>query len=218
MSVFGLRPVGAVRRAAWALAGAALVLAGLAGAAPAAGSGTVLARLGPITVSATALRPGPAGTLTASVQVSTSGQPSDQLDAAIAAGGAPVGVYHQRVNVGELPDLAGCGAETPTPAVVDRWLHYGPLLIPGRSGGSSPPAVATLTVAPGSALAPGAALAITLYFAQAGSVLLRLPVSRGLPVQLLGSGIGRPVSQAIGPSASAAVQVLASGWLRLARP
>jgi hypothetical protein len=195
VNVSGRWPGGAVRRAGCVLAGAALVLAGLAGAAPAAGSGTVLARLGPITVSATALRPGPAGTLTASVQVSTSGQPSDQLDAAIAADGAPVGVYHQRVNVGELPDLAGCGAETPTPAVVDRWLHYGPLLVPGRSGGSSPPAVATLTVAPGSALAPGAALAITLYFAQAGSVLLRLPVSRGLPAQLLGSGIGRPVSQ-----------------------
>ena len=218
MSVFGPRPGGAVGRAGWALAGAALVLTGLAGAAPAAGSGTVLARLGPITVSATALRPGQAGTLTASVQVSTSGQPSDQLDAAIAADGAPVGVYHQRVNVGELPDLAGCGAETPTPAVVDRWLHYGPLLVPGRSGGASPPAVATLTVAPGSALAPGAALAITLYFAHAGSVLLRLPVSQVLPAQLLGGGIGRPVSQEIGASASAAVQVLASGWLRLARP
>ena len=177
MSVSGPRPVGAVRRAGWALAGAALILAGLAGATPAAGSGTVLARLGPITVSATALRPGPTGTLTSSVEVSTSGQPSDQLDAAIAADGAPVGVYHQRVNVGELPDLAGCGAETPSPGVVDRWLHYGPLLVPGRSGGASPPAVATLTVPPGPAR-PGATLAITLYFAHAGSVLLRLPVSR----------------------------------------
>ena len=67
------------------LAGLALVLTGLAGAAPAHGPGTVLARLGPITVSATALRPGPAGTLTTSLRVSTGGQPSDQLDAAIAA-------------------------------------------------------------------------------------------------------------------------------------
>jgi hypothetical protein len=167
------------RRAGWSLAGAALVVTGLAGAAPAAGTGTVLARVGPITVSATALRPGPAGTLTSSVQVSTSGQPSDQLDAAIAADGAPVGVYHQRVSVGELPDLAGCGPEVPTPAVVDHWLHYGPLLVPGRSGGSSPPAAATLTVAPGPALPPGATLAVTLYFAHAGSVLLRLPVGRG---------------------------------------
>jgi hypothetical protein len=155
----------------------ALVLTGLAGAAPARGSGTVLARLGPITVSATALRPGPAGTLTTSLQVSSGGQPSDQLDAAIAAGGAPVAVYHRQVNVGELPDLSGCGAETPSPGVVDRWLHYGPLLVPGRSGGSSP-ATATLTVAPGSSLPPGATLALTLYFAHAGSVLLHLPVSR----------------------------------------
>ena len=159
------------------LAGLALVLTGLAGAAPASGSGTVLARLGPISVSATALRPGPAGTLTTSLQVSTGGQPSDQLDAAIAADGAAVAVYHQRVNVGELPDLSGCGAETPSPGVVDRWLHYGPLLIPGRTGGSSPPATATLTVAPGSSQPPGTTLAITLYFAHAGSVMMRLPVS-----------------------------------------
>jgi hypothetical protein len=74
--------------------------------------------------------------------------------------------------------LSGCGAETPPPGVVDRWLHYGPLLVPGRSGGVSPPATATLTVAPGSSLPRGATLAITLYFAHAGSVLLHLPVSR----------------------------------------
>ncbi len=170
-------------RVAGPLAGAVLAVLGLAGAAsPAAGTATVLARVGPITVSAGALRPGPGGTLTTSVQVSTSGQLSDQLDAAIAAGGDPVAVYHQRVNVGELPDLAGCGAETPSSAVVDQWLHYGPLLVPGRSGGAAPPAVATLTVPAGSVPAgsgrPGTTLAITLYFAHAGSVRLRLPVSR----------------------------------------
>jgi hypothetical protein len=169
-----------VRVVGLALAGLALV--GLSGAAPAPAPGAVLGRVGPITISATALAPGPGGTLTASVQVSTSGQPSDQLDAATAADGAPVGVYHQRVNVGELPDLSGCGAETPSSAVVDRWLHYGPLLIPGRSGGASPPATATLTVQPGPALPPGTTLAITFYFANAGSVILRLPVSR-LPVR-----------------------------------
>ena len=158
------------------LALAGLALLGLAGVAPA--PATVLAQLGPVTISATALAPGPGGTLTASVQVSTSGQPSDQLDAATAADGAPIAVYHQQVNVGELPDLSGCGAETPSPAVVDTWLHYGPLLIPGRSGGASPPATATLTVQPGSALPPGTNQAITFYFAHAGSVTLRLPVSR----------------------------------------
>ena len=160
------------------LALAALALLGLVGASAAPAPDTVLARLGPITVSATALAPGPGGTLTASVQVSTSGQPSDQLDAATAADGAPVAVYHQQVNVGELPDLSGCGAETPSPAVVDTWLHYGPLLIPGRSGGPSPPATATLTVQLGSAPPSGTSLAITFYFAHAGSVTLRLPVSR----------------------------------------
>ena len=67
-----------------ALAGLVLVLVllGLAGAAPAPDS--VLARLGPVTVNTTALAPGPGRTLTASVQVSTSGQASDQLDAATA--------------------------------------------------------------------------------------------------------------------------------------
>jgi hypothetical protein len=160
------------------LALAGLALLGLAGAAPAPAPDTVLARLGPVTVSATALAPGRGGTLTASVQVTTSGQPSDQLDAATAADGAPVAVYHQQVNVGELPDLSGCGAETPSPAVVDTWLHYGPLLIPGWSGGASPSATATLTVEPGSALPPGTSLAITFYFTHAGSVTLRLPVSR----------------------------------------
>jgi hypothetical protein len=164
-------------RVAGLLAGLILVLAGLTGSASAAGTGAVLARLGPLTVSAAALRPGPDGTLTTSVQVSTSGPASDQLEAAIAAGGTAVAVYHQRISVGELPDLAGCGGETPAAAVVDRWLHYGPLLIPGRSGGPSVPATATLTV-PGGSGRTGATLAITLYFAQAGSVRLRLPVSR----------------------------------------
>jgi hypothetical protein len=159
-----------------ALAGLALAGLGLAGTAPA--PRMVLARHGAITISATALAPGPGGTLTASVQVSTSGQPSDQLDAATAADGAPVGVYHQQFSFGELPDLSGCGIETPAPAVVDQWLHYGPLLIPGRSGGASPPATATLTLQPRPALPPGTTLAITFYFAQAGSVVLRLPVSR----------------------------------------
>jgi hypothetical protein len=175
-----------VSRPGWCLAELAL-LAVLAGSAPAAGADAaraddVTARLGSLTVSATALRPGPSGTLTASLQVTTSAQPSDQLDAAIAAiaaggaGGAPVAVYHGRVSVGEIPDLASCDIGQPPPAVVDRWLHYGPLLVPGRSGGASPPADATLTVQPVGPLRPGGSLAITLYFARAGSLTLRLPV------------------------------------------
>jgi hypothetical protein len=159
------------------LAGTVLVLTGLAGAAPAQGAGDAIARLGPLTVSATPLRPGPTGTLTTYMQVSTSGQPSDQLDAAIAADGAAVAVYHRQVNVGEISDLTGCGTELPPPGIVDHWLHYGPLLIPGRSGGPAPPADATLTVPPDAPRPAGATLAITLYFAHAGSVILHLPVS-----------------------------------------
>ncbi len=165
-----------VRRAGWTLAGLALILAGLTGTAPASGAGDVIARLGSITVNVSALRPGPSGMLTTSVQVTTSGQPSDQLDAAIAAGGAPVAVYHQQVSVGEIPDLTGCGGDIAPAGVVNHWLHYGPLLIPGRSGGPSPPADATLTVQPVVALPAGGTLAITLYFAHAGSVTLHLPV------------------------------------------
>jgi hypothetical protein len=179
MSRPGLRSIGpgaGFRRAGWALAGPVLLLAGLAGAAPAHGDGDVTARLGPITVTASVLLPGPAGSLTADVQVSTAGPSSDQLDAAIAAGGSAVAVYHQQVDVGELPDLASCGGEIPPPDVVNRWLHYGPLLVPGRSDGSYPPAAATLTVQPATPLPAGGSLAITLYFAQAGSVTVRLPV------------------------------------------
>jgi copper(I)-binding protein len=160
------------------LAGAVLVLGGLTGAGPAHGAGDVIARLGPLTISTTALRPGPARTLTMYMQVGTSGQTSDQLDAAIAADGAAVAVYHQQVNVGEISGLTGCGTELPPPGIVDHWLHYGPLLVPGRSGGRAPPADATLTVPAGPARPAGATLAITLYFAHAGSVILRLPVSR----------------------------------------
>lgn len=165
------------RRAGLMLAGLLLVLAGLAGAAPAHGAGDVVARLGPLTVSATALRPGPAGTLTTYLRVSTSGQASDQLDAAIAAGGGAVAVHHQQVNVGEISDLTGCGTEPPPPGVVSYWLHYGPLLVPGRSGGPARPADATLTVLPGASWPGSATVALTLYFAHAGSVILRLPVS-----------------------------------------
>jgi hypothetical protein len=173
-----LRPRGpgrGLRRAGWWLAELAL-LAALAGSASAAGADDVIARVGSITVSATTLRPGPSGTLTTSLQVTTSGQPSDQLDAAIGAGGAPVAVYHRRVSVGEVPDLASCDGDNPPPGVVDHWLRYGPLLVPGRSGGPSPPADATLTVQPVASLPVGSILAITLYFAHAGSVTLRLPV------------------------------------------
>jgi hypothetical protein len=167
-----------IRRAGWTLAGLALLLVGLAGSAPAAGVGDVIARLGSITISAAALRPGPAGTLTTSVQVSTSGPTSDQLDAAIAAGGAPVGVYHQLVDVGEIPDLADCGGNIPPPGVVDNWLHYGPLLVPGSSGSPAAPADATFTVQPVASRPADGILAITLYFAHAGSVTLYLPVNR----------------------------------------
>jgi hypothetical protein len=113
------------------LAGTVLVLTGPAGAAPARGAGDVIAQLGPLTISADALRPGPGGTLTTSMQVSISAQSSDQLDAAIAADGSAVAVYHQQVDVGEISDLTGCGTELPPPGIVDHWLHYGPAIDTG---------------------------------------------------------------------------------------
>ena len=165
-----------VRGARCALAGLGLLVAG-AGAVPATRAPHTVTRLGLITIDATALRPGPAGTLTASVQVSTSGQSSDQLDAAIAGSGSPVGMYHQRVNVGEITGLTGCGGDPAPPGVVSHWLHYGPLLVPGRAGAPAQPAAATLTVQQGASTARQA-VAITLYFAQAGAVTVDLPVER----------------------------------------
>jgi hypothetical protein len=173
-----------VSRAGLAVAGLALVLAGLTGTARAAGDGGawaagVTARLGSITVSATALRPGPAGTLTARMRVTTSGQHADELDAAIAADGAPVAVYHEWVSAATLSDLTDCGGEVTPPTVVQRWLHYGPLPVPGRSGGQLMPADATVTVQQAASPPAGRTLAITLYFASAGALVLRLPVAGG---------------------------------------
>ena len=133
--------------------------------------------LGPLTVRATALRPGPSGTLTASVQVSTSGRHSDQLDAAIAAGGATVALYHEQVSLAEVPDLTGCGGGIVPLPVVEHWLHYGPLQVPGQSGGPAPPVDATLTVQPAAPVA-SQTLTITLYFAGGGVMPLNLPVDR----------------------------------------
>jgi hypothetical protein len=175
------------RLAGWTLGGVALVAAGLLGTAraPAAASG-VTARLGPITVSATALRPGASGTLTTDLRVTTSGRTFDQLDAAI-ADGIPVGVYHEVIALTDMPDdLASCGGVVPPSGVVEQWMHYGPLVVYATSSGSSgssattaaaAAADATLTVPAGGAARPGGTVAVTLYFARAGSLVLRLPVS-----------------------------------------
>ena len=174
------------RRAGWTLAGvalvavlvAAVVAAGLLGTArsPAAAS-DVTARLGPITVHATMLRPGASGTLTTDVRVTTSGRTVDQLDAAI-ADGVPVAVYHEVISLADVPDdLASCGGAVPPPGVVGQWMHYGPLVVYGTSSGSSPAADATLTVPPDGAARPGGTVTVTLYFARAGALVLRLPVS-----------------------------------------
>jgi hypothetical protein len=161
-----------------ALAALGLLLAGPAGPA-ASGTGDVLARLGPLTVTATALRPGPSGTLTASVQVSTSGRHSDQLDAAIAAGGGAVALYHEQVSLAEAPDLTGCGGGTVPLMVVKQWLHYGPLQVPSQSGAPAAPVDATLTVQPAATMKPaGQTLTITFYFAGGGVLSLKLPVER----------------------------------------
>lgn len=167
-----------MNRVACAVAGVATVVAGLTGMARAPGYAGATARLGPITVSATPLYPGPSGTLTAYVQVSTASARSDQLDAAIAADGAAVAVYHEWISTQSLADLTDCGGTIPAPDVVSQWLHYGPLPVPGHSGGPAVAAEATMTVQPAAMPPPGGTLAVTLYFATAGSVVLRIPVSR----------------------------------------
>jgi len=107
-----------------------LALLGLAGAAPA--PGTVLAQLGPVTISATALVPGTGGTLTANVQVSTNGQLSDQLDAATAADDVPVAVYHRQVNVGEL-QVRKSASTTTWPCQAPRLVGLPASVVSGRS-------------------------------------------------------------------------------------
>jgi hypothetical protein len=159
-----------------ALAATGLLLAG-SGERAASGAGDVIARTGPLTVTATALRPGPGGTLTASVQLSTSGPRRDQLDAVLAPGGGTVALYHEQVSLAEVPDLTGCGGDAPPLPVVENWLHYGPLPVPGRSAGPGPRADATLTVRPATRVA-GPTLTVTLYFANGGVLPLTLPVDR----------------------------------------
>ena len=160
-----------------ALAAAGLLLAG-SGGRVASGSSDVIARLGPLTVSATALRPGPSGTLTASVRLSTSGPRSASLDAAIASGGGTVTLYHDQVSLAEVPDLTGCGGDAAPLPVVERWLHYGPLQVPGSGqfAGPAPPVDATLTVQPAAPIA-SKTLTVTLYFAGGGVLPLTLPVT-----------------------------------------
>lgn len=172
-------------RALLSLAGLAVVAAGLTGMtrASAPRPAEVTARLGPITVTASALRPGSPGTgtpgtLTATMRVSTTGARPDQLDAAIAADGAPTGIYHQVISLADMPaDVASCGGAVPPGGVVQRWMHYGPLMVPGKSGADATLTVQQAARPAGAAGAAGGTLAVTLYFATAGSVVLRLPVS-----------------------------------------
>lgn len=168
---------GSARRVAGCVAVVAVMWGGLTAATPVSATTGVVARLGDLTVAASPLRPAADGTLTATLHVSTQASASNHLDAATAADGATVTIRHQQVSVGELPDLAGCGGDPPPPAAVDRWLHEGPLLVPGQASGHARPAEATLTVSP-DAVSPAAArkVAVTLYFADGGALVVALPV------------------------------------------
>jgi hypothetical protein len=176
----------ATGKAGWRLGrpGLALMLTALvaltgtgAAAGQTTGDGQVVGRVGAITVTASSLHPGPSGSLTGSLRLITTAAASDQLDAALAAGRGAVGVYHQQVSVGEISDLAGCDGSLPPRLTVADWLHYGPLLVPGRAYGPSPPASGTLMVGTPS-VSPASRLAITFYFARAGQLTLDVPVGR----------------------------------------
>ncbi len=168
------------RAVGWLLAGLVL-FGGATRASPAAGAGQVVGRVGSVTVTASSLRPAPtsalANELASDLRISTNAPASDQLDVALAAGDTAVGVYHQRVSVGEIPDLASCDGDLPPVQVVDQWLHFGPLVVPGRSYGADSPASATLIV-PRAGVSGDRRLAVTLYFAHAGQLTLDVPVRR----------------------------------------
>jgi hypothetical protein len=159
----------------WMLAG--LVLIGVtARATPGTGARAVVAHAGTITVFATDLHPGPSGTLTSDLHITTTALASDQLDAALAANDTAVAIYHHQVSVGEIPDLASCDGHLPSPTVIDHWLHDGPLLVPGRASAPGPPAEATLIVPAGGSLLGAEAVSVTLYFADAGQLRVELPL------------------------------------------
>jgi len=103
--------------------------------------------------------------------VSTAGS-LRQRDAAIAAGGEPqVAVCVPPAGqTSESSRTVGCGAETPTPGVVDRWLTTDRACAGRRSGGRSQPAIATLTVSGRDTHLPPCANLLNhlLYFARAG--------------------------------------------------
>ncbi len=170
-------PNGAYRGVGWLLAGLVLI-SGAVRSTPAAGTARIRAHEGAILVTTTGLRPGRDHTWISQLQVRTSSPASDQLDAAVAAGSTAVGVFHRQVSVGEIPDLASCDGVTPPPSVVDQWLHYGPLLVPGRASGPGPAATATLTLPAGGLVTRHGRVAVTLYFAQAGPLIIDLPVDR----------------------------------------
>jgi hypothetical protein len=175
--VAGPQPNGAYRGVGWLLASLVLI-SGAARSAPAASTARIMGHDGAILVTATGLRPGPGHAWISQLQVQTSSPASDQLDAALAAGATAVGVFHREVSVGEIPDLASCDGVTPPPSVVDEWLHYGPLLVPGRASGPAPAATATLTLPADRLVTRQGSVAVTLYFAQAGPLILDLPVDR----------------------------------------
>jgi len=161
--------------------GIGAVLAGLllvsvaARVTPSTGSDQVVGRLGGITVTATTLHRGPATALTSQVRITTTAPASDQLDAALAAGTTAVAVYHRQVSVGEISELASCDGQTPSAQVVSHWLHYGPLMVPGRSYGRAA-ASATLSL-PTSGVRLRGSLPVTLYFAHTGHLTLDLPIT-----------------------------------------
>lgn len=167
-----------IRSAMWRVclwAGLAVLLAAPAAAAAPVRAAAV-ARIGALTLQVGPLVGGPSGSMRADVSVSNAGHDADELDATIAPTGAAA-VYHARVSVGELPNLAGCGGEIPSAQVVETWLHYGPMLVPGHANGAASPAHATLTLDQAPVLKPGQPLAITFYFAHAGAVTVRVPVA-----------------------------------------
>ncbi len=149
-------------------------LAGLAVAREGALSGSVTGHAGPITITVSPLRAEASGQLTSELTVTNRGRTSDELDTAIANGGAPVSLAHDPSGGPNAYDV--CGGVAASAGDLQRWMRDGPLLVPNPLVGRGFSARATVWLNEPRSMRSGDELKVTFYFARAGPVSVEIPV------------------------------------------